>query len=99
MSDSNLEGNYYPLKKHEHVQPIAYVYSVTFKGVNPVGAVAIVVAVNPEQALKAFKNTLFSYNHALWETNSSLTTTSVKVFCMAEQSQLGRVQILLDGEY
>lgn len=93
------QGTYYPMRPVKSNTATAFVYAIQFSGVNPVGTCALVVALNPEQAIKAFKNKLFTYNHALYESNTMLPTSAATVFCQADNSQLGKVQIINDGEY
>ena len=78
-----------------------FVYSVKFEGHYPVGAVALVVATDGEEAIRLVKNKLFMTSAALAEGNKDLDITSVTVFCQAHDSQIttGKCEILLDGEY
>jgi hypothetical protein len=77
----------------------AFVYSIKFNGTTPVGAVAVVAASNAEDALRRFKSYMFMNYNYLYIHNKELTLEAVTVFCQAHDKQIGRVEVLLDGEY
>ncbi len=81
----------------------SFVYAIKFSGYYPVGSVAIVVAQDALEALRLFRTTLFLQYNKLYKDNfegdNPLDLASVSVFCAAHTDQIGKVTVLLDGEY
>jgi len=76
-----------------------FMYSIKFKGVNPVGANALVVAKSAAHAIQLLQATLFFNYSRLYSHNLNLPYSAVTVLAQAHSNQQSYCWIISDGDY